>query len=308
MSAEGSSKAVVAAFAANLGIAIAKFTAFVFTGSASMLAEGIHSVADTSNQALLLLGRRQSRKVATPEHPFGFGQESYFWAFLVAVVLFTLGAAFSLFEGFEKLRHPHEIESLGWAVGVLLMAMVFEAAALRTAMRAAAPHRTGSWWRYVRETRAPENAVVLLEDTAAEIGLLAALSGVTLAAVTGDPRYDAAGTLVIGAVLAVVAVVLAREMRSLLIGESADPSDIQAIRGVMTGLPVVERIVDLRTMHLGPSDILVAARVELARDLGVDDAAECIDQIAAAIRDAVPAAKRVYIEPDLDASTGAPTR
>lgn len=309
MAAEHSSpRTVIAAFTANLAIAVAKFVAFVFTGSASMLAEGIHSVADTSNQALLLLGRRRSQKKATADHPFGYGQEAYFWAFLVAVVLFTLGALFSLAEGYQKLRHPHEVESLAWAVAVLVFAMLAEGLALRTALRAARPDRHGSWWRYIHETRAPENAVILLEDTAAEIGLAAALAGVTLTAVTGDPRYDALGTLVIGTVLAVVAVVLATEMRSLLIGESADSDDVAAIHTVLDRLPTVERVVDVRTMHLGPDDILVAARVELDGRLGVDDAAHCIESIATAIEAAVPAARRVYIEPEHMAGTGGGTR
>jgi len=291
---------VIAAFSANLAIAVAKFVAFAFTGSASMLAEGIHSVADTSNQALLVVGHRRSRKRATATHPFGYGHEAYFWAFLVAVVLFTLGALFSLHEGYDKLRHPHEVESLGWAVGVLVFAMLAEGAALRTAARQANTERRSSWWRYVRETRSPENAVVLLEDTAAEVGLAAALAGVTLTAITGDARYDAAGTLVIGAVLAVVAVVLAIEMRSLLIGESAGSTHLAAIRDAIESNGPVERIVDLRTIHLGPDDILVAARVELDSRLDVDDAAAAIDTMTQAIQLAVPAAQRVYIEPEPD--------
>ncbi|HLM29597.1 MAG TPA: cation diffusion facilitator family transporter [Acidimicrobiales bacterium] len=294
----GSPRTVLTALAANLAIAVAKFIAFAFTGSASMLAEGIHSVADTSNQALLLVGRRRSRRRATVEHPFGFGQEAYFSAFLVAIVLFSLGSLFSLFEGFDKLRHPHEVESLGWAVAVLVFAMVSEGWALRTAAQAARPELRGSWWSYVRDTRSPENAVVLLEDSAAEIGLTAALMGILATAVTGDARYDAVGTMVIGLVLGFVAIVLAIEMRSLLIGESADDEDLGAIRGVFASVPAVERVVDLRTMHMGPDDILVAARVELDAGLDADEAGACIAQITAAIRAQVPEAQRVYIEPE----------
>jgi cation diffusion facilitator family transporter len=293
-----SPRAVITALAANLAIAVAKFVAFFFTGSASMLAEGIHSVADTSNQALLLVGRRRSHRRATVEHPFGFGQEAYFSAFLVAIVLFSLGALFSLFEGFQKLRDPHEVESLGWAVAVLLFAMVSEGWALRTAARAARPERRGSWWQYVRDTRSPENAVVLLEDSAAEIGLTAALAGIVATGITGDARYDAVGTMVIGLVLGFVAIVLASEMRSLLIGESADSDDLTAIRQVLAAEPAVERVVDLRTMHMGPDDILVAARVELDASLDADEVGACIEQITAAIRARVPEAQRVYIEPE----------
>lgn len=303
MSAEDTPKAVLTAFAANLCIAVAKFAAFFFTGSASMLAEGIHSMADTANQALLLIGRNRSQRRATANHPFGFGREAYFWAFLVAVVLFTLGALFSLAEGVQKLRNPHEVNSLGWAVGVLLFAMVVEGVALRTAMRSAAKERRSSWWRYIRETRAPENAVILLEDTAAEIGLTVALIGVLATAATGDPRYDAAGTMAIGGVLAVVAVVLAVEMRSLLIGEAADPFDVAQIRRVLNEHASVERVVDLRTMHLGPADILVAARIELDGRLDVDAAAACIEELTSTIRSALPAAKRVYLEPEASAAS-----
>jgi cation diffusion facilitator family transporter len=298
---------VLTALAANLAIAVAKFVAFAFTGSASMLAEGIHSVADTSNQALLLVGRRRSHRRATVVHPFGFGQEAYFSAFLVAIVLFSLGSLFSLWEGFQKLRHPHEVESLGWAVAVLIFAMASEGWALRTAAHAARPERKGSWWAYVRDTRSPENAVVLLEDSAAEIGLLAALTGVLATAATGNPRFDALGTMVIGLVLGFVAIVLAAEMRSLLIGESADDEDLTAMRAVLASYPEVERVVDLRTMHMGPDDILVAARVELDASLDADEAGACIERITAAIRARVPEARRVYIEPEpgLDAGGAA---
>ena len=294
----GSPKSVLTALAANLAIAVAKFMAFAFTGSASMLAEGIHSVADTSNQALLLVGRRRSHRRATVVHPFGYGHEAYFSAFLVAIVLFSLGALFSLYEGFDKFRHPHEVESLGWAVAVLLFAMVSEGWALRTAAHAARPERRGSWWDYVRETRSPENAVVLLEDSAAEIGLTAAMAGILATAATGDARYDAVGTMVIGLVLGFVAIVLATEMRSLLIGESADSEDLAAIRRVLAAEPAVERVVDLRTMHMGPDVILVAARVELDAALDADEAGACIERITADIRAQVPEAQRVYIEPE----------
>lgn len=293
----GSSSSVLAALGANLAVAIAKFVAFAFTGSAAMMAEGIHSVADTSNQLLLLFGGRRSRRHATADHPFGFGQEAYFSAFLVAVVLFTLGAAFSLFEGYRKLTEPHEVESFGWAIGVLVFAMAAESVALRRATKEASKTRSGSWWSYIRTTREPEKAVVILEDSAAEVGLLAALLGIVMTAITGDARYDALGTLVIAAVLAVVAVVLAREMRSLLLAESAGSADLDAICGVLDSHPAVERTVDLRTMHLGPDDVLVAARLEFRGSLELEEAADHIADITEALRDAVEHRLRVYIEP-----------
>jgi cation diffusion facilitator family transporter len=221
---DGSQRAIVAAFLANAGIAVAKFVGFAFTGAASMLAEAVHSVADTSNQGLLLLGGRRARRPATEQHPFGFGRERYFWSFVVAVVLFTAGALFALFEGEEKLRHPHELESAGWAVGILVVAVVLESFSLRTAVRESA-HVKGeqSWWGFVRHAKVPELPVVLLEDVGALCGLVFALTGVGLAEVTGNPRFDALGSLAIGLLLAVIAIILAMEMKSFLIGEAAPP-------------------------------------------------------------------------------------
>ena len=223
--ADGSRTAIIAAFFANLGIAVAKFVGFFFTGAASMLAEAVHSVADTSNQGLLLLGERKARRRPTPEHPFGFGTERYFWAFVVALVIFTLGSLFALFEGEEKLRNPHELESAGWAVAILLLAIVFESFSLRTAVRESR-HVKGdeSWWAFIRRAKVPELPVVLLEDTGALIGLTFALLGVGLAEITGNARFDAAGSIAIGVLLGVIAMILVVEMKSLLIGEAASPA------------------------------------------------------------------------------------
>lgn len=298
MSSEDRPTAIIAAFLANLGIAVAKFVAFAFTRSSAMLAEGIHSVADTGNQALLLVGRQRARRQADEAHPFGYGHEVYFWSFLVAVVLFTVGALFSLWEGYEKLRHPHPVESPAWAIGVLVVSMVFESISLRTAVNEIGPGKRGTWWQYVRRTRSPENAVVLLEDTAAETGLLFALTGVTLAAVTHDAHWDALGSLAIGVLLAGVAAVLAVEMKSLLIGEAAERGDIRRLRAAIEADPRVECLVELRTMHLGPTDLLVAARVELDAALTFDEVAAAVDDLTAAMRDAVPSARQVYVEPD----------
>ena len=216
--------AVVAALLANLGIAVAKFAGFLVTGASSMLAEAFHSVADSGNQAMLLFGGRVARREPDSNHPFGHGRVRYFAAFLVAVVLFTLGSLFSFFEGYQKLRHPHELESPAVALVILVVALVLEALSLRTAVREASPMRgQQSWWSFIRTTKQPELAVVLLEDTAAEVGLGFALLGVGLSAITGDGLYDALGTLAIGGLLAAVAIVLGVEMYSILVGRRPRP-------------------------------------------------------------------------------------
>jgi cation diffusion facilitator family transporter len=302
---EGSRKAIAAAFLANLGIAIAKFVGFAFTGAASLLAEALHSVADTGNQALLFLGGRRARRPASPQHPFGYGRERYFWAFVVSIVLFLLGGLFALFEGEEKLRHPHELESPEWAIGILLVAVVLEAFSFRTAIKEANKVREGeAWWAFVRRSKSPELPVVLLEDLGALVGLTFALAGVTLAMITDEPRWDAAGSLAIGALLVVIAMVLATEMRSLLIGESASPKVQAEIEQAITGAREVRRIIHLRTMHLGPDELLVAAKLDLDAD-SVADAAKAIDVVEARVRAAVPIARVIYLEPDLYRSEAA---
>jgi cation diffusion facilitator family transporter len=312
---EGSRRAILAAFLANLGIAIAKFFGFLFTGAASMLAEAIHSVADTGNQGLLFLGGARARRAPTPEHPFGYGRERYFWAFVVSVVLFTVGGLFAIYEGVDKLRHPHELESPAWALGILGVAIVLELFSFRTAIREAS-HVRGreGWWAFVRRSKSPELPVVLLEDLGALVGLLFAFTGVTLSAVTDEPRYDAAGSLAIGSLLVVIAIVLAIEMRSLLIGESASPKMQAEITAAITGAREVRRIIHLRTMHLGPDELLVAAKLDVDAP-SVQSVAQAIDVIEARIRAAVPIARVIYLEPDLDrseppmgADTGAETR
>ena len=297
---EGSRRAIVAAFLANLGIAIAKLVAWSVTGASSMLAEGVHSMADTANQALLLLGGSRARREATTEHPFGFGRERYFWSFVVAVVLFMLGSVFALYEGFAKLRHPHALESAGWAVGVLLVAIVLESFSFRTAIREADPLREGrSWWAFVRHAKSPELPVVLLEDLGALLGLLIALTGVSLVVVTGDPRFDAFATLGIGLLLGVIAVVLCVEMKSLLIGEAASPRQRLEIRDGLEGTPEVRRLIHLRTLHIGPEELLVAAKVELDPDLDFAAVAAAIDHAESRVRERVPIARVIYLEPDV---------
>ena len=296
---DGTRRAIVAAFLANLGIAAAKFLAFAATGSASMLAEAIHSVADTGNQGLLFLGGRRSRRTPTDQHQFGFGQERYFWAFVVALVLFSLGSVFALAEGFDKLVNPEHIDSPIVAYAVLGIAIALELLSLRTARREALPMREGrSWWSFVHNTKNAEIPVVLLEDTGALIGLAIALVGITLAEVTGEPRWDAAGSLGIGALLGVIAVVLAVEMKSLLIGEAVTPEYDERIRDAISNGPEVTRIIHLRTMHLGPDDVLVAAKLELACDT-MPGLARAIDTVEARVRASVPVAKLIFVEPDV---------
>ena len=299
MSAEGTRRAIVAAFLANLGIAVSKFVAFVITGSASMLAEAIHSVADTGNQGLLFLGGKRSRKAPTAEHPFGFGTERYFWAFIVALVLFTLGSMFALAEGVDKLVHPKELESPIWAFGVLGIAIVLEGWSLRTARHEAMPNRRGrTWWRFIRTTKSPELPVVLLEDSGALVGLLFALVGISLAEITGNPRWDAMGSIGIGLLLGVIAVILAIEMKSLLIGEAAAPRVDTIIRDAILDGTEVARIIHLRTLHLGPDDLLLAAKLEFTCD-SIPALARAIDTVEARVRTSTPIVGLIYFEPDL---------
>jgi cation diffusion facilitator family transporter len=294
--------AVVAALLANLGIAVAKFVGFAITGASSMLAEAFHSVADSGNQAMLLFGGRLARRGPDQSHPFGHGRVRYFAAFLVAVVLFTLGSLFSFYEGYEKLRHPHPLESPLVALAILVVALVLEGVSLRTAVREASPMRgRQSWWSFIRTTKQPELAVVLLEDTAAELGLGFALLGVGLAALTGDPLWDGLGTLAIGGLLGAVAIVLGFEMYSLLLGEAASSEEQEAVRHGIASTSGVARLMQLRTMHLGPEELLVAARLELEPSLSADDGARVIDQAQARVREAVPNARIIYLEPELPA-------
>ncbi len=296
---EGSKKAILAAFLANLGIAVAKIVGFALTGAASLLAEAIHSLADTGNQGLLLLGGRRARRAPDDEHPFGYGSERYFWSFVVALVLFSLGGLFALFEGIEKFIHPHDLESPAIALLILGVAFVLEAASLRTARREALPARgSSSWWTFIHHSKSPELPVVLLEDSAALFGLGCATVGVSLSWITGDGRFDGAGSIAIGLLLVVIAIVLATEMRSLLIGESASPAQQDAIRMAIGDGPEVERIIHIRTLHIGPEELLVGTKVALTAT-SIDVLAAAIDTVEARIRAAVPIARVIYIEPDL---------
>ncbi len=298
---DGSRKAIFAAFFANLGIAISKFVGFLITGSASLLAETIHSTADTGNQLLLFLGGQRAKRSATPDHPFGYGRERYFWAFAVALVLFSMGGMFAVYEGIQKFRDPHEVESLGVAIGILGIAIVLESFSLRTAVKESNHVRQPgtSWWRFIRVTKQPELPVVLLEDVGALIGLMFAMGGVILAHTTGDARWDAVGSISIGVLLIVIAIVLVVEMKSLLIGESASADARDAIVAAIETSPDVDSLIHLRTEHIGPDEILVGAKVEYSSVLTIDELAMAIDVTEVAIRAAVPAATVIYIEPDI---------
>lgn len=297
---EGHRKAIIAAFLANSAIAAAKFVGFLFTGAASMLAESVHSVADAGNQGLLFLGGARARKAATPEHPFGFGRERYFWAFVVALVLFTLGGLFALFEGVEKLRSPHEIEGPAVAFAVLVLAILFEAFSLRTAVRESRPGKGNATWpQFIRRSKSPELPVVLLEDSGAVAGLSFALAGLTVAEVTGDPRWDAVGSIAIGLLLCAIAVVLVIEMKGLLIGEGATPATVGAITEAIASSEHVLEVIHLRTQYLGPDELLVGAKVAFSPGLDVAGLASAIDGAEGRLRSAVPSARIVYIEPDV---------
>lgn len=300
MSASGGSKAIIAALGANLGIAVIKFVAFAITGSSSMLAEGVHSVVDSGNQGLLLRGGRSAKKAATPQHPFGFGRDRYVYGFLVALMLFSAGGLFALYEGIEKIRHPHELEQPVVAFVVLIVAIGLESFSLRTAVAESRELKgQDTWVGFIRHAKNPELPVVLLEDVAALTGLALALLGVGLSVLTDQPVWDGIGTCAIGALLIVVAVVLVIETKSLLVGESAAPADLRKIEDGLAG-PGVERIIHLRTMHLGPDELLVGAKLAMPRGATLPQVAEAIDAAEARVRAAVPSAQVIYLEPDLD--------
>ena len=300
MSTGGSTKAIVAALAANAGIALAKFGGFAFTGSASMLAESVHSLADTSNQGLLLLGKKTSLRRPTEEHPFGYGRDRYFYSFVVALLLFSLGSVFALYEGVHKLEDPEPLNSPLVAVLILVIALVLEGISFRTAVREAKQLKGDlSWWQYVRQAKTPELPVVLLEDAGALVGLLLALGGVGMTVATGDPVWDGIGTLGIGTLLGLIAITLIIETKSLLIGEGATRSVREEIERELTA-GRVRAVIHLRTQYLGPDELLVAAKIGLEPSLSVAEVAAEIDAAEARVRARVPAARLMYLEPDLE--------
>ncbi|WP_028477289.1 cation diffusion facilitator family transporter [Nocardia sp. CNY236] len=309
MSTGGGRKAILAALTANAGIAIAKFIGAAITGSASMLAEAVHSVADTGNQGLLLLGQRRAAKEADELHPFGYARSRYFYSFIVALVLFTLGSCYAIYEGIHKIQHPQELNSPIVAIVILTIAIALEIYSFSTAVSESRPLKgEASWWRFIRNSRSPELPVVLLEDTGALVGLLFALAGVSMTMLTDDPIWDGVGTLAIGGLLGVIAVVLIVEMQSLLIGEGATPEENRQIWAHVVDNTRIDRVIHLRTQYLGPDELLVAAKVGVVPDLDIAAIAQAIDDAESRVRAAVPAARVIYLEPDLYRSTDAATQ
>ncbi len=305
MSTEGSRRAIIAAMSANLGIAVAKFIAWGFSGSSSMLGEGVHSLADTGNQILLLRGGRISKKKADADHPFGFGRERYVYAFVVSIILFSVGGVFSLYEGVDKIQHPHPLENAWIPIAVLLIAMVLESFSLRTAIRESNRSRgTDSWIAFIRHAKAPELPVVLLEDVAALAGLLFAFLGVVLTIITGDVLWDAIGTLCIGVLLVLVAIVLGIETKSLLVGEGASADDTVRIRDAINADSDVESLIHLKTLYLGPEELLVAAKVAFPTKMKLAEVAATINNLESRVRAEVPIARVIYIEPDVYVAPG----
>jgi cation diffusion facilitator family transporter len=300
MAGQSGSKAVLAALGANLGIAVLKFGAFAITGSSSMLAEAVHSVVDSGNQGLLLIGGRRARRGATEEHPFGYGRDRYVYGFLVALILFSIGGLFALYEGVEKLLHPHTVDSPIVAVAVLVGAVGLESFSLRTAVVESREAKgSESWVAFIRHAKAPELPVVLLEDIAALTGLVLALVGISIAALTDNGRWDGVGTCAIGILLVSVAVVLVLETKSLLLGESAAVPTRQVIEQALLG-PEVERVIHLRTLHLGPEELLIAAKIAVPSSSSARQVTAAIDAAEARVRDRVPIARVIYLEPDID--------
>jgi cation diffusion facilitator family transporter len=304
MSASGGTKAIIAALLANAGIAVAKFVGYLITGSSSMLAESVHSVADTSNQGLLLLGGKRARRAATSEHPFGYGRDRYFYSFVVALLLFSLGSVFAIYEGIHKLETHEPLTSPLVAVVILVVAIGLETFSFRTAVHESRPLKgSGTWWQFIRQSKSPELPVVLLEDLGALVGLVLALLGVGLSVLTGNSIFDALGTIAIGILRGIIAIILIVEMKSLLIGEgAAAPVLDRIVAAVEEGGPV-QRVIHIRTQYLGPEELLVAAKIALEPGITATDVAREIDAAELRVRAAVPEARLIYLEPDLDRSS-----
>jgi cation diffusion facilitator family transporter len=297
----GSRKAIIAAFFANLGIAISKFVGFLLTGSAGLAAESVHSFADTGNQGLLLLGAKRSTKARDEEHPFGHERERYFWAFIVALVLFSMGGLFALYEGIHKFRNPHETDNMGIAIGILIVAILLESYSLRTAVKEVQHIKPPqqSYWQFIKTAKQPELPTVLLEDVAAETGLFFALTGVLLAHFTHEPRWDAVGSIAIGVLLVVVAFILGVEMKGMLMGETALPETRIALANALREHQHIQEVIYLHTEHLGPDVLLVAAKAIFEPSLSAADVSRSIDEAEAKMREAVPTARFIFIEPDI---------
>ena len=293
-------KTILAALIANVGIAIAKFVGFAITKSSTMLAEGIHSSADSANQLLLLLGTQRAKRTPNPKHPFGYGRERYFWSFVVALILFSLGSLFAIYEGIEKIRHPHALENASWAIGILIFGIFIESFSFRTAIVEAKTIKgETSWSRFVIRSKQPEIPVVLLEDAGALFGMVIALAAISLVKITGEPLWDGIGTLSIGVLLGLIAIVLAREMHSLIIGEAASDDDYEKIEKLIQNSNEIVHVVEIRTQHLGPEEILIGARVAFDESLQAKEIADAINNLEATIRNEVKTAGPIFIEPEL---------
>lgn len=305
MSTEGGTKAIIAALLANTGIAITKFIAFLISGASSMLAESVHSLADAGNQVLLLIGGKRAKRAASATHPFGFGRERYVFAFMVAIILFSVGGMFSIYEGVHKMQHPEPIKQAWLPIAVLVIAIIMESFSLRTALVESKSQREGiSILTFVRRAKSPELPVILLEDIAALAGLFLALVGVVAAVLTGDGLWDGIGTIAIGILLIVVAIILGVETKSLLIGEGASEQDLDKIVAAVDG-PEIESLVHLKSLYLGPEELMVALKVAVPPQASAAEIAGAIDAVESRIRTAVPAARVIYIEPDLRRPAGA---
>ena len=293
-------KTILAALIANVGIAIAKFAGFAITKSSTMLAEGIHSSADSANQLLLLLGTRRAKREPSPKHPFGYGRERYFWSFVVALILFSLGSLFAVYEGIEKIRHPHALNNASWAIGILIFGIFIESFSFRTAIVEAKTIKgETSWSKFVVRSKQPEIPVVLLEDAGALFGMVIALGAITLVKTTGEPIWDGIGTLSIGVLLGVIAIILAREMHSLIIGEAASETDRLKIVSVIENNKQVVELVEMRTQHLGPDEILIGVRIAFRETLQTKEIAQLINQLENDIRVELDNAGPIFIEPEL---------
>jgi cation diffusion facilitator family transporter len=303
VSTEGGTKAVLAALLANTGIAISKFVAFAITGSTSMLSEAIHSVADSLNQVLLLVGGKRSKRVADDKYQFGYGRVRYVYGFIVAIVLFMVGGIYSVYEGWHKWSHPEPVTDYWVAIGVLSIAILLETFSFRTAIIETNKVRGNrSFAKFVKDARQPELPVILLEDFGALIGLVFALVGVGAAVITGDGRWDGMGAMAIGLLLIVIAIILVREMSAMLVGEGALPEEYDAVQAALESAPLVERVIHLRTLHVGPDALLVGAKIAIANSQTAEDIARGIDEAERLLRLAVPSAQYVFLEPDLDRS------
>lgn len=300
MSTETSGRAIFAALAANVGIATTKFIAAGISGSASMLAEGIHSVADSGNQVLLLIGSRRSQRIASETHPFGYGRSRYLYAFVVSIVLFSVGGMFSIVDGVEKIAAPHEIEAAWLPISVLAVSIILEGFSLRTALKASKTERNGaSIYRYIRDAKSPELPVVVLEDIAALCGLVLAFLGVSLTVLTKNPIFDAFGTIAIGVLLVAVAVILGVETSSLLVGEGATAAINSVIQDKLSAAPGVKSVIHMKTLYLGPEELLLGAKIEIAADANGSQIGKIIDDAESLVRAAVPEVKVIYLEPDV---------